>query len=485
MIKLGIVKKFILLFAGIVLATALILNVATGLIVESNNRTRIEEDLAELRDNGSVFVRRALLVAGESETRAGFAAVAADAAEELRSILGRDIGFYTVDGQPLYTTFSGDAVEAGKELEYAAEGQTAYTLVRGDTVKAYFAIPIKDADGEQIGVARIEYDYTSLYKDGRYIESTVFITTLVVLGVAVVLLVVFMKKLVKPVCSLTAAMTTLSDAPKTAPLLPVKTADEIGQLTEQYNKTAVLIKGQMNELEVERNNLKNALSYRKDFYDNLTHELKTPITIMLGYAEMMLDSGMEDAEFNEKGVRYIASEAQRLKNMVEGLLEVSKVTLDYAEKPTENDARELIEEVREVIRIKAERAGAVINADVEEGLTVWGDREHIRRMLLNLADNAIKYGTGIIDIDACRISGGTRMTVRNKVADPALAEDIDSLFLPRHRGKTEGEQGSAGLGLAICKGIADAHGGKIEVDINGDEICFTVELPNTREVTEQ
>jgi len=479
MIKLGIVKKFILLFTGIVLATALILNVATGMIVESNNRTRIEEDLAELRDNGSVFVRRAILVAGEVETRAGFAAVAANAAEELRSILGRDIGFYTVEGQPLYTTFSGDAAEPGEELAYAANGQTAYTLVRGETVKAYFAIPIKDAVGNQIGVARIEYDYTSLYEDGRYIQRTVFITSLVVLGVAVILLVVFMKKLVNPVRSLTAAMTNLSETPKTAPLLPVKTADEIGQLTEQYNKTAVLIKSQMNELEVEQHNLKNALAHRKDFYDNLTHELKTPITIMLGYAEMMIDGGMEDAEFNKKGVTYIASEARRLKDMVEGLLEVSKNTLDYAEKPCETDARELIEEVREVTRIKAERSGAVINAEIEEGLTVWGDREHIRRMLLNLTDNAIKYGTGRIDIFAEHISGGTRIAVKNTMADPT--DDIDGLFLPRHRGNAKDEHGSVGLGLAICKGIADAHGGKIYADRQGDDICFTVELPNTQE----
>ena len=71
------------------------------------------------------------------------------------------------------------------------------------------------------------------------------------------------------------------------------------------------------------------------------------------------------------------------------------------------------------------------------------------------------------------------------MADPASAEDIDSLFLPRHRGKAEGEKGSAGLGLAICKGIADAHGGKIYVDICGSDICFTVELPNTKEGTEQ
>ncbi len=167
-------------------------------------------------------------------------------------------------------------------------------------------------------------DYSELYQSGSYISRMVLYSSASVLVTALVLLVVFAGKVIEPVNRLRNAVVELTEDPSSAMPLPIRHKDEIGELTREYNKMAAIIREQLREITLEKSALEEAVAYRKHFYDNVTHELKTPLTIILGYAEMMEDTDFSDLEFSKKGIQHIISESKRLRDMVTALLDATR-----------------------------------------------------------------------------------------------------------------------------------------------------------------
>ena len=221
---------------------------------------------------------------------------------------------------------------------------------------------------------------------------------------------------------------------------------------------------------------------KSDFVSLVSHNLRTPLTSIYGFAETLL---RQDVLFGEHErdtfLGYIASESQRLTAIVDQLLNVARLdTGDLQMQLSPTDVREVVSEVVELAESDGHRFVVELP---EEPLDAAADREKLRQILANLVDNAVKFspGGGTVTIAARR--DGDRVEVR--VVDEGLGiaeDDRQRIFTKFYRressGEREGVDGGTGLGLFIARGLVSAMGGRMWVDSSeGEGSSFAFELP--------
>ncbi|MFT3846699.1 MAG: ATP-binding protein [Lacibacter sp.] len=258
-------------------------------------------------------------------------------------------------------------------------------------------------------------------------------------------------------------------------VLPEKSLQEVSAEVEEWaeQKTKEVEALQANE------------QYRKEFLQNLSHELKTPIFAVQGYVDTLLNGAMNNEEVAKKFLLNASRNIDRLVNLADDLDEISKLESGQQQINKENFViHELVNEVFESLSIKASAKN--IKHSVKKGceipLTVFADKEKIRMVLINLVDNAIKYGkqNGSIVFSAYKTHGDNVLIELSDDGYGIAEEHLPRIFerfyrtdLARSR-----KEGGSGLGLAICKHIIEAHNQRLHVrsriDV-GTTFGFTLE----------
>lgn len=221
---------------------------------------------------------------------------------------------------------------------------------------------------------------------------------------------------------------------------------------------------------------------RKDFVANVSHELRTPITAIRGYAETLLSGALSDAAAAPKMLDIIHRQSERLSELVEDLLELSRLEsrqIQLAEKPV--DLFEASQCALEAVRPKARMRGSTIEVTVTPGTMVLGDQRAIEQIVLNLVDNAVKYSppNGRVTVSAGVVDG--RMELRVKDDGPGIeAKHLSRIFERFYRvdkGRSR-EMGGTGLGLSIVKHLITTMKGDVRCESTpGQGSTFFVELP--------
>jgi two-component system phosphate regulon sensor histidine kinase PhoR len=220
---------------------------------------------------------------------------------------------------------------------------------------------------------------------------------------------------------------------------------------------------------------------RQDFVANVSHELRTPLTSLRGYAETLLDGGLDDVVHREDFVRTIRDQAVRLQALVDDLLSLAELERpDAPLRRTRFDLRALLAEQAAAFREAAARAGLALSVEPGEGVEVEADRSRITQVLANLVDNAVKYTErGSVTLAAGRAGGRSWCEVRD--TGPGIpAEDQPRVFERFYRvdKARSREQGGTGLGLSIVKHILALHGGEVSLrSVPGEGSVFRFELP--------
>ena len=205
------------------------------------------------------------------------------------------------------------------------------------------------------------------------------------------------------------------------------------------------------------------------FFDNVTHELKTPLTTILGYAEVIQENGFNtDKEFFEKGISHIINESERLRRMVIDLLELSQVQNEDTETNFISlDLSKLLQGTCEEMQMKANRYNIEIKSNIDMGMQVIGDSDKLKQVFINAIDNSIKYGfeNSLIKVIAENKTGTITITIED-VGQGIPENKLQNIFQPFYRadGLRPKEKGSKGLGLAISKAIIEKHGGSISIE---------------------
>ena len=208
---------------------------------------------------------------------------------------------------------------------------------------------------------------------------------------------------------------------------------------------------------------------RRDFVANVSHEFKTPLTAIQGFAETLLSGALDDKANRKRFMEIIREHAQRLARLTDDLLKLSRIEagrLELESRPVSVAA--LVNGCVETARLKAESKGLRLTVGLPEDLpAVRGDAVQLGEVLQNLIDNALQYTPPGGRIDVTAYSNGHEVIFT--VADTGIGipeADLERIFERFYRvdAARSREAGGTGLGLSIARHIVDAHGGRIWVE---------------------
>ena len=276
----------------------------------------------------------------------------------------------------------------------------------------------------------------------------------------------------------------------------VKTKDEIGELGESINslaetleKTISELKSANNELQSDNERKTQIDEMRKEFLSNVTHELKTPIALIQGYAEGLKDNISEDAESREFYCDVIIDEAVKMNAMVQKLLTLNQ--LEFGNTPVEMTRFNLTELVASVLGttdILRKQKNVTIQFEEQKPMCVWADEYLIEEVLTNYISNAFHhvFENGMIAVKLIPMQNRIRVCVFN-TGEPIPEEELDKIWIKFYKvdkARTR-EYGGTGIGLSIVKAILESHNQKFGVVNRDNGVEFWFELDsclNTKKV---
>ena len=226
----------------------------------------------------------------------------------------------------------------------------------------------------------------------------------------------------------------------------------------------------------------------RGFISNVSHEFKTPMTTIGGFVDGMID-GTIPLDQRDKYLKIIAEETKRLSRMVNRMLDAAKIQSgELILSPAPFDFTEMTAQILLSFEQKIEKKKLDVQCDLEERLTVMGDRDHLYRVVYNLTDNAVKF---IEDGGTLRLKvhqeGQLCVFAISNTGIGISAEDLPHVFdrfYKTDRSRSMDKTG-AGLGLYIVKNIINLHGGEISVRSGGGETEFEFTLPLAPEQNRQ
>jgi signal transduction histidine kinase len=260
--------------------------------------------------------------------------------------------------------------------------------------------------------------------------------------------------------------------------------DELGELTSTIN--ALL--GRLEEAFARREEAvlrleeEEALGRERRSVADASHELRTPLTNIEGYAEMLDDWAANDPEMARQSIEAIREESGRMQRLVEELLSLARGDEGPALELAPQDLSAVTEEAMRIARVAAGDKVSLDYVSPEHAITATFDRNRIRQVLSILLDNAIKYTPqgGKATVRLRQFDGQVEVAV----SDTGIGiseEDLPRVFERFYRADKARARGGAGLGLAIARQIADAHGGTMEVRSKEDEgSTFVLRIPQNR-----
>ncbi|PAB57136.1 HAMP domain-containing sensor histidine kinase [Anaeromicrobium sediminis] len=477
--------KFLLGFFVIFLAAFFALNYSLRIMIENNTIGIITNELKYIKKNCNAYVRKSLIINHMNNDETSFRRIVDDTIDEVKNINEAESAAYDLKGNLIYS--SNDEIFKNlkhDDLRNALEGLTSYVINKEkNSTVVYFSYPVV-IEGEKIGIIRLIMDYSHVYAHIAYIERTVVYITSIIFLLAYIFSCILSKNVIGPIVKLTRASKDIEQG-NLMVQIDVKSKDEIGELSMNFNKMVRQINKQIDTIKKDRDNLSALNNHRKFFFDNATHELKTPLTSIMGYAEIIKNNGFHDPEFFNKGMKNIIDESKRLHNLVINLLEVSKETSKIEEEFTRIDICELLIDTCQNMRFKAERYKNRIECSVEDTFYIYGSGNKVKQVFINIIDNAIKYGfvNSVIQVEAYGHDEYIEIKVRNE-GQGIKEEDIDKVFTSFYRvdKKKSRELGSCGLGLSIAKSIVENHNGEIKINsIINKETSVLIRLPLCRE----
>lgn len=308
---------------------------------------------------------------------------------------------------------------------------------------------------------------TSLSKIDKQIASDIISITLLFVVIFIFVLIsgfYFIKSIVIPVRQVGVVARKIASGDFEA-RIEKHSNDELGELCDIINYMA--------------GEISNSDKMKNDFISSVSHELRTPLTAIKGWGETIMTTKINDIETIRKGMRVIISESERLSSMVEELLDFSIIQSGrFKLIKTKID---ILAELEEALIMYVER-GKRDNIDIQYHAPdmlpfIFGDKNRLRQVFLNIIDNAIKYSEsgGIITINACE----QEKFIIVKVKDNGCGINESNLpFVKRKFYKANISRRGSGIGLAIATEIVDLHDGELEIysqENIGTEV--TIRLP--------
>lgn len=325
-------------------------------------------------------------------------------------------------------------------------------------------VPIKDSLGDVIGVVLL---HSPVHGTNEAISQGITILGISILAALIVsflLSVIFSLSFTKPLAKMKVTALRLANGDYTAKS-GIKQKDEIGELAN----TLDVLSERLDKASRESAKLEQM---RRDFVANVSHELKTPVTVMRGSLEALVEKVITDPVKVEDYHNQMLSEAKFLQRLIGDLLDLSRLqSMDFAIEKSEISLCDVLDDVTRSAGQLAEKKGVIIVVEkADANCKIIGDYGRLRQMLMIILDNAIKFSpeNGKVEI----VFGDKQLTIKdNGTGIPP--NDLPYIFDRFYKSRSEQNKTGTGLGLAIAKQIADRHGIELTVESkNGDGATF-------------
>lgn len=317
-------------------------------------------------------------------------------------------------------------------------------------------------DNNYLGNLIIQNSYKDKYNDVIQLIQIISLGQVVLLIMLIIIINVIINKTVKPILDLSTSMNKFINKEE-AEDIEVNTNDEISLLANSYNiMKAEIIKSEKNQ---------------REFFNNATHELKTPITSISAYAQILRDINNIDDDFIKRSSNRIVLECNKMISLVEKLLELSRGKLYYNKIKEKVNVKMLILNLIKEFEIRLKDKVIVTNIDNIELELV---REDIKTIFSNLIDNSIKYGVDKeIYISLYDDNKNKVFEIKNKMGN--IPREIkyrllDPFIKYNNIKEKEKEITTSGLGLYICNEISKENGWNLNYYIEDDYIRFRLEF---------
>lgn len=476
--RISIRYKFIIGLLFIFCVGFNLISFITGNIIVQNNKDVIKNELLNNGRDSVFFIKQYLKLNSIEETVEGFRKKTEDIALALSLKLDDRVIIYSKSGDFLFDTAyekgnsiiydNNDENVMGKkeDLKLAKKGTSSYSILKlKNKYIICFSNPIY-INKKIVGIVRYTRDYSNIFKSGEYLLSLIKKSILIIFAIIFLFIVILSNSITIPIIKLSKVSNEISKGNYDF-ALKIKSKDEIGELTKSFINMKDCIKKQITTIEKDRDKLKTLESHRKTFFDNATHEMKTPLTIISGYTQIISQKGFDDKDFFYKGIKKIKYESNKMHNMILKLLDISKLESNIEVEYENINISEIVNRVCEDMTIKSKKYYINIDKKIEEDLYILGNKEEISRVFINIIDNSIKYGNVKSEIKVKVKSKDSRCYITVKDRGIGIPQDkIDQIFKPFYRvdKQTSRENGSSGLGLSIVKNIVKNHGGEIYIE---------------------
>jgi signal transduction histidine kinase len=243
--------------------------------------------------------------------------------------------------------------------------------------------------------------------------------------------------------------------------------DEIGVVGQAFNRMAEAVE--------------RSRTQQRDFLANVSHELKTPLTSLIGFSQALMDGSLTSPKDKERAATILHEEAQRVLRMSQELLDLARVEAgQLALDPQTVDLAAQLEQEIELVRPRARARGLSVELRLSQALPpVRADPERLHQILENLLDNAVKYAPegSEVAISAAARDSQVETIVRNRVGAPP--PDPERMFDRFYRGDPSRSSSApgAGLGLAISRQLATAQQGALAARLDREQLVMQLDLP--------
>lgn len=346
------------------------------------------------------------------------------------------------------------------EAMESGEGSYIGRLAGGEKILAV-SVPLSSFNNEYSSVRMV----TSLTEIDSTIKGYMLFVTAVCTAIILIIVIMglyFAGSIVKPIRQIS-NITRKFAMGDFSVRIENNTEDEIGELCTAINHMA--------------DELSSAEAMKNEFISSVSHELRTPLTAIKGWAETLMVDGGENPDTMKKGVGVIVNETERLSQMVEELLDFSRMQNGHF--TLQNATLDILAELGDAVLIysdKARRERIEIIYDEPEMLPfVFGDKNRIRQVFINVIDNAVKYSSpgDKVTITACEKDGMIKVSVADTgcgIKESDLSKVKTKFYKANHTRR------GSGIGLAVADEIIAMHGGKLEISSEGEGLGTTVSI---------
>ncbi|MBR3570500.1 MAG: HAMP domain-containing histidine kinase [Oscillibacter sp.] len=324
-------------------------------------------------------------------------------------------------------------------------------------------------NGRVQGVMRV---VTSMRKVDSQVVMSVLLVTLIVaacMGIVLATNLIFINNVVEPVAEVTGAAKRISDG-SYGYRIEKTYSDELGELVESINNMSLKI-GQNEKMKTE-------------FISSVSHELRTPLTAINGWGETILEDPSGDPVQMRRGIRIILNETRRLSNMVEELLEFSKMedgrfTLHIETVDLQAELEDAIFTYRELFKQEGIALEYAVADEEDIFPPISGDPERLKQVICNVLDNAAKHGGAGKRISVSLDREGGAQVIRVRDYGPGIPE-AELPFIKQKFYKGSSKARGSGIGLAVCDEIVKLHGGAFTIgNAQGGGAVVAISLPET------